>query len=348
MSLDIVITGGAGHVGSYLVGPLLAQGNKVTVVDKLLFGVESLVAYMSHPNFRLIQADLTDKDLPMCLHKCDVIIHLAALVGGPQCKAYHVQHANETRVVPAFPAIKPSPSIIDINQRLPEVLAHSRRNGCFFIYASTCSVYWIAEGMADEMAVVDPKGIYASTKLAAEKAVVAAGGIVFRLGTIVGVSPRMRWDTLAHQLIAEATYDRVGVSITNGYYYRPFLTLPDLAFKLSRFLQRELSSHSKSIGQIYNVATTNIQKLALGERIVKMTATKMLVHTITQEDEKDVRNYQVSVAKLHELLKLDHVDGRMDGDAALTFELQKVAILAKRLKDPWAERYYNHQEGVKS
>src|SRR4029453_18469546 len=186
----ILITGGAGYIGSLLTGVLLQRGYDVTVVDDLLFGGEPLLAYFSHPGFRFLKGDVCD---PCVLERAqkgpangyDAVVHLAAIVGFPACQAVGKQVSwryNVESVQRVF--------------ELAEQIGAKR-----FIFSSTYSVYGMTtDGHAvTEDSALYPQSLYSETKIAAEQYLrdVArtsrCAPLLFRFATLFGVSPRTRF-----------------------------------------------------------------------------------------------------------------------------------------------------------
>jgi nucleoside-diphosphate-sugar epimerase len=200
----IVITGGAGYVGSVIAGAFLARGDRVTVIDNLSVGDAGIADYLSHPHFQLIKADICDP-VPLSGNlrrstgqggsKIAAVIHLAAVVGYPACRAAGRETVWKVNV----------DGLKRISEQAAELGAER------FIFASTYSVYGRADdGAADEGSALHPQSLYAESKIAGEALLKEALGdtacapLIFRFSTIYGVSPRMRFDLLVNQLVMEA------------------------------------------------------------------------------------------------------------------------------------------------
>jgi nucleoside-diphosphate-sugar epimerase len=186
--MRILVTGGAGYIGSTLVQELLAVGHEVTVLDSLLWGNRGLEKAKEHAGFRFVKGDIRDAPLIRSLVvDQDVVVHLAALVGNSLCENSQSE------------AVK-------VNVSGSQVIADSLNDDQLLIYASTGSVYGQAVGEAcTEQTQPNPKGQYALTKLEAEKIFLSRPNtVVFRFATVFGASPRQRLDLLVNQFVYEA------------------------------------------------------------------------------------------------------------------------------------------------
>src|SRR5467141_960618 len=236
-----LITGGAGYIGSLLTGSLLAAGYEVVVVDNLLFGGDSLLAFMANPLFRFRKADVTTDDLTGDLEGIDVVYHLAALVGFPVCQsvgedvAYRFNR-DATRLV--FEAAERA----GVNR---------------FIFASTYSNYGVAEDSrpVTEESALHPQSLYARTKIASEEFLLERGRrtpialIIPRFTTLFGVSPRTRFDLMVNQFVLEALLLRKLV-VFQGNYRRSFVHVRDVVRALTMFATAPVDAVR---GQIFNV-----------------------------------------------------------------------------------------------
>jgi nucleoside-diphosphate-sugar epimerase len=321
-----LVTGGAGYVGSLLTGRLLAAGNEVVVVDNLLFGGDSLLAYMSHPNFRFRKADVTTDDLSKDLVDVDVIYHLAALVGFPVCQsvgedvAYRFNR-DATRMV--FEAAE-------------------RAGVKRFVFASTYSNYGVAEDSrpVTEESTLRPQSLYARTKIAAEEFLLERSKrtqiapIIPRFSTLFGVSPRTRFDLLVNQFVLEALLLRKLV-VFQGNYRRSFVHVRDVVRALELFATAPIEAVR---GQIFNVGAedgnyTKAQIIDLVRRNVDGVELEERDLTFGS----DMRDVAVSCLKIRE---------RIGFEASTTPEegIREVrdAISWGLIKDPQSQRYRNH------
>ncbi len=241
----VLITGGAGYIGSLLTGELLRNGHRVTVIDTLLFGGESLLGYLHHPDFHFVKADVTEpralrehtrRDWP----KPSAVIHLAALVGFPACQAVGRQAAWRYNV--------------DATRLVFEQA--NQMGAARFVFASTYSNYGLAaDGRpVTEESPLNPQSLYAETKIAAEEFLLAnkdgaTAPLLLRLATLYGISPRTRFDLIVNQFVLEAYTKRELIIYQRGYS-RSFVHVLDVV----RAMLLGLNAPEEKIrGQIYNV-----------------------------------------------------------------------------------------------
>ncbi len=213
MRQHVLITGGAGYVGSILTEHLLRRGNKVTAVDMLMYGDHCLFQFCEDPNYEFVFGDARDDRIMKGLvAKADVIVPLAAIVGAPAC-ARDPQLAKSTN----FDAV---------------VLVNKLRTASqLIIYPNTNSGYGIKSGatFCTEDTPLDPISIYGRTKVDAEAALLnAENTITFRLATLFGTSPRMRLDLLLNHFTLAAVRDRYLV-IFEKDFKRNFVHIRDAA-----------------------------------------------------------------------------------------------------------------------
>lgn len=242
----VLITGGAGYIGSLLSGELLRAGYRVTVIDDLLFGGESLMAYLPDPNFhfvkgdvwepRIIRAAVGDAPAP------SAIVHLAAIVGFPACQAVGRQVAWRYNV--------------EATQRVFEQAVELGVER--FVYASTYSNYGLSPNGAPvtEESPLQPQSLYAETKVAAEaylldQADAPCAPLIFRLATLYGISPRTRFDLIVNQFVLEA-YTRRELLIYQRGYSRSFVHVRDAVRGLILGIE---APQAKIRGQVYNLGT---------------------------------------------------------------------------------------------
>jgi nucleoside-diphosphate-sugar epimerase len=273
----VVVTGGAGYVGSVVTAHLLVAGYRVVVVDRLAAGGESLLGFASHPSFRLLHADVRDARAgEEALQGASAVVHLAALVGESACALDEVETYSINR---------------DGTQSL--VSAAEERGVERVILVSTCSNYGVSdpEALADEDSTLNPLGIYARSKVEAENLVLShsgrISGSILRLGTICGLSPRMRFDLLVNDLArAAALGDRIRIFAPEAW--RPFLHIRDAACAIEWCLRAPLQAVN---GHVFNVVGENYQKQSLARLVRRHFAdAKIDVEHATV----DPRDYRVS------------------------------------------------------
>jgi nucleoside-diphosphate-sugar epimerase len=281
----ILVVGGAGYLGSVLCPILLTRGYKVRVLDRLLFGAESLVAFKDHTNFELVTGDVRDiQSVVTALKGCDAVIHLAALVGDPACAVNKQLSLEINRAATRM--------LIDICKGY----GSSR-----FVFASTCSVYGASDYLVDELTVPQPISVYAETKVASEELLLDAKSeafhpVILRLGTLFGLSPRPRFDLVINLLAARAT--TLGkITIFNGEQWRPFLHVHDAARAFVTALE---TSSALVSGEIFNVGDyrLNLQLSAVSKKV----ADTVSAVEIENVENGDKRNYRASFDKIHSYL----------------------------------------------
>jgi nucleoside-diphosphate-sugar epimerase len=275
----VLVTGGAGYLGSILCPTLLSRGFKVRVVDSFMFHQSSLMDCCADPNFEVIKGDVRDeKTISGALKGADIVIPLAALVGAPLCKLDPL--ATQT-----------------INQNAIEMLIHLANKDQKILYPTTNSGYGIGEAgkFCTEESPLRPISLYGETKVASEKAILERGNsITFRLATVFGASPRMRIDLLVNEFVYRALKDRALV-IFEGHFKRNFIHIRDV----SRAFLHGIDNFEKMKDEPYNVGLSeaNLSKLELCAEIQKQLPQFVYLEAPIGED-PDKRDYIVSNEKL--------------------------------------------------
>jgi nucleoside-diphosphate-sugar epimerase len=327
----VLITGGAGYIGSYLTSELLRANQRVTVVDSLLFGGESLVPFLHHPNFHFVKADVTEpraiKDsLKDDWQKPDAIVHLAAIVGFPACQAVGRQVAWRYNVEATKKAFEQAAD-----------LGVER-----FVFASTYSNYGLSvEGEpVTEESPLNPQSLYAETKIAAEEFLLAqkdpaCAPLLFRFATLYGMSPRTRFDLIVNQFVLEAFTKHVLIIYQRGYS-RSFVHIHDVVHGVMLGLEAE---QSKIRGQVFNLGTDhgNYSK----DDIVQLVLKRIPETVVEYKDLTfggDMRDISVSFAKIKRVLGFDTTLDVDDGIRDLLF-----ALKAGIIRNPTDEKYRNAQ-----
>jgi nucleoside-diphosphate-sugar epimerase len=281
--MKVLVTGGAGYVGSRLSAHLLASGMDVVVFDKLLFAGEGILPFLDHPHFQLIAEDIRNEDaLRVALHGVAAVVHLAALVGEAACQV----DPGATRSI--------NLGGTQILLRLLQEAGTPR-----LIFVSTCSNYGVAAPnvLADENSPLRPLSLYAQTKVEAEQLVLSAAGRltagVLRLGTICGLSTRMRFGLLVNDL-ARAAATGKSISIFSPDAWRPFLHIADSAEAIELCLHAPADSIR---GQVFNVVGENYQKRQLADLVKKHFSRAVITITPAQTDLRDYRVASERIAK---------------------------------------------------
>jgi len=325
----ILITGGAGYIGSLLTAELLMTNWNVTVADSLLFGGESLVSFLQHPNFHFVKADVTQprairtalkKDWP----KPDAVVHLAGIVGFPACQAVGKQAAWKYNV-DATKLVFEQASALGAER---------------FVFASTYSNYGLAtDGKpVTEESPLNPQSLYAETKIAAEEYLLKqkdapCAPLSFRFATLYGISPRTRFDLIVNQFVLDA-YTKRQLLIYQRGYSRSFVHVKDVV----RGIMLGLDAPQEKIrGQVYNLGANdgNYTK----DQIVQLVLKRMPETTVEYKDLTfggDMRDITVSFAKVKRELDFDTTLKVDDGIRELLFAL-KTGII----RNPTDEKYRN-------
>ena len=273
----VLITGGAGYLGSVLTELLLSKGYKVTVLDNLMYKQTSVAPFTYHKNFRFILGDVRDENtLNPLVASHDVIIPLAAIVGMPACKA------------------QPQ-ATIDINYKQVQNIVDWSVKDQMILIPNTNSQYGSSTEIITEESPFNPLSLYAETKCNAEKAVLDSGnGIAMRLATVFGMSYRMRLDLLVNDFVYKAMTDGTLV-LFESHFTRNYIHIRDIA---NTFLFM-IENYNECNNNAFNVGLTeaNCTKLELANIIQKYIPSLVVVENNFKQD-FDQRNYIVSNAKL--------------------------------------------------
>ena len=277
--MKILITGGAGYIGSMLSTELIRLGHEITVIDDLRYSLNSLNHIMHSKNFEFIKGDVRDKKLlKKEVLKNNIIIPLAGLVGAPLCEK-HKKEAVETN----FKQIKFILSVLKKSQKL--------------IYMNSNSGYGIGlkNAFCDEKSPLNPISLYGKTKVDAEKIVLKfKNSICFRLATVFGYSYRMRTDLLVNFMVNEAV-NKNKLEIFEPNFRRNYINVRDVVngiiFAINNF--KKLRSNVYNLG----LSNANITKIQLARKIKGYhKSTKVTV--IKNRKDPDKRDYFVSNKKI--------------------------------------------------
>jgi nucleoside-diphosphate-sugar epimerase len=280
IQMKVLITGGAGYLGSTLAEHLLTNGHTVTVLDNIMYKQLSLLHLFKREGFKFIYGDVRDTSLLLdAVKRHDVIIPLAAIVGMPACKA-NPQLAEDVN----YKQIRNIVSVIRDNQQL--------------ILPNTNSQYGSSDSIITEESAFNPLSLYAKTKCDAEDAVLHnKKGVVLRLATVFGVSPRMRQDLLVNDFVYKAMVDGYLV-LFEAHFKRNYIHVQDIA----RTFEFIMNNYDGCKGQAYNVglSTANLSKLELAEKI-KQHIPNLVIKQDEFSKDFDKRNYTVSNEKIEKL-----------------------------------------------
>jgi len=273
----VLITGGAGYLGSVLTEVLLNKGYQVTVLDNLIYKQTSVTPFSYNKNFNFILGDVTDNStLKPLVESHDIIIPLAAIVGMPACKAQ-----PELTVKINYEQVKNITKWVTKDQMV--------------MIPNTNSQYGSSTEIITEDSPFKPLSLYAETKCDAEKAVLDSGnGIALRLATVFGTSYRMRTDLLVNDFVYKAINDGYLV-LFESHFIRNYIHIRDIA---NTFLFM-IENYQECNNNAFNVGLTeaNCTKLELANTIQKYVPDLVIVENNFKQD-FDQRNYMVSNAKL--------------------------------------------------
>ena len=276
----VLITGGAGYLGSVLTEVLLGRGYKVTVIDNLIYRQTSLAPFTYNKNFKFILGDVTDNDtLKPLVESHDVIIPLAAIVGMPACKA--------------------NPELaIKVNYEQVKNITEWTTKDQMIMIPNTNSQYGSSTEIITEESPFKPISLYAETKCDAEKSVLDSGnGIALRLATVFGMSYRMRTDLLVQDFVYKALNDGYLV-LFESHFIRNCIHIRDIA---NTFLFM-IENYERCNNNAFNVGLSeaNCTKLELAQAIQKFVPDLVIVQNEFKKD-FDQRNYMVSNSKLESM-----------------------------------------------
>lgn len=319
------MTGGAGYIGSVLIGRLLAQGYTVRTIDSLLFGDAGLVGYRSERAFEFVKGDIgRADDLKPALKGAQAVVHLAAIVGDPACKKYPDE------------AVKVNREGSRLLSRMAAEAGVER-----FVFASTCSNYGkmdSADGYVDETSPLRPVSLYAELKVEFEQYLLAMDRtgmkpVCLRFATAHGLSPRPRFDLTVNEFTRDLLLGKK-LQIYGEQFYRPYCHTTDLAEAITRAVNADESAVAF---EAFNVGDTdeNYQKKTLVELILKQLPERLSnVYYVSREE--DPRDYRVRFDKIQSALGFKAAKKVTDGISEII-----AAIKSGVIKDPEDARYSN-------
>jgi len=285
MQYNILVTGGAGYLGSIMVPDLLAAGHKVTVLDNFMFKQTSLNHCCYHPNFTVVKGDIRQKDTMSALMKnADVVIPLAALVGAPLCSLDPIGATT-------------------INHDAIELMLKLLSKDQIVLMPTTNSAYGTGDkdNYCNEESPLRPISQYAIEKVEIEQKLMQnENAISFRLATVFGMSPRMRIDLLVNDFTYRAVNDRF-VVLFESHFKRNYIHVRDV----SRVFQHSLNNHDSMKGEIYNVGLSdaNVSKKELCEHIQKQLPEFIFI-------DEQIGKILISGITLSPMIKLNQLDLR--------------------------------------
>ena len=276
--MKILITGGAGYLGSVITEKLLSKGYEVNVLDNLMYNQTSSIIFSHNPNFEFIYGDVRDSELlENLVFDFDVIIPLAAIVGFPACDrdkdlATKVNYEHVRYICELVEGTKVR-----------------------VVYPNTNSGYGIGEsGECTEESPLNPISHYGVTKVKAESEVLKIGGLSVRLATVFGTSPRMRMELLVNEFVYKALTDKY-IKIFEKDFVRNYIHIRDVA-NVFLFMIENYEEHS---GEVFNVGLSdaNLSKEELVEKIKGYVPDFAITYSDYYED-PDKRDYIVSNDKI--------------------------------------------------
>ena len=315
----VLVTGGAGYIGSVTVGRLLAEGRAVRVLDTMMFGDGALAAHRDSPLLDVQAGDVRDPEaVARALDGADAVLHLAGLVGDPACA-----------LDPALTRAVNVDSTVTLAEAAKQ--AGVRR----VVFASTCSVYGAAgEDWLDETSPTGPVSLYAESNLESEALFAehlnghGPERVLLRFATVFGASPRMRFDLVVNLLTARALREGV-LEVHGGAQWRPQVHVDDVASALLLALD-----HPQAAGRTYNVGSDALN-LRIGE-LAQAIASRFPEARLTVSETRDPRSYRVSFARIERELGFRSRHTLDDGVAEIERWIRGAADF-----DPSAARWSN-------
>jgi nucleoside-diphosphate-sugar epimerase len=276
----VLVVGGAGYIGSILCRKLLDAGERVRVLDSLVYGDFAIHELLAQPAFDLVTGDCRNiQSVVGAMRGVKSVVHLAAIVGDSACE-------------------QDRQTALEINCAATRMMVEIAKGNLVerFVFASSCSVYGASDFLIDENSAVHPISLYAQTKVDSERALLEARSdtfhpVILRLATVFGHGYRPRFDLVVNLLTAQAYHDGV-ITIFNGRQWRPFLHVRDVAEGIILALSAPLAAAG---GQVFNLGDSRLNYTLAGvaERIQNA-----FPHTRIQHVENpDRRNYRVSFEK---------------------------------------------------
>jgi nucleoside-diphosphate-sugar epimerase len=277
----ILVTGGAGYVGSRVTAQLLERGYAVTAFDKLVYGGEALLPFNRRERFTLVKGDVRDRDaIAAALSGIDAVVHLAAVVGEPACAADTKQSWS-----------------INVDGTKSVLAAARAAQTERLIFVSTCSNYGVAEPgqLATEDSTLNPLSNYSCAKVECEKIVLAEASppasAILRFATICGLSARMRFDLLVNEMAKSCARGKK-IHIFSPAAWRPFLHIADATYAIEHILK---SSPNLTARRVFNVVGENYQKRGLLELARRHFPQ---IEIAVNDKEPDLRDYRVSGSRI--------------------------------------------------
>ncbi len=320
---NILVTGGAGYIGSVLTRNLVLSKYNVKVLDSLVFGQDGISELVSNNSVNLFVGDIRNKEIiPDVLKEVDCVVHLAAIVGEPLCS-------------------KIPKAARQINEFATKYLIDScKKSGVQrFIFASTCSNYGSSLGFVNEDTPLESLSLYSETKVKSESYILDSKEdnfepCILRFATAYGISPRMRFDLLVQEFIRDALIDKK-ISIFGPNHWRPLVHVDDIVSACITAIENS----SNISGEVYNVGDNeqNYTKMNLAELVQKYIPSSTIEVT---ESKQDLRNYKVS---------FDKIKNKLNFNASKTVEdgiLEILDQINNNILDPKESQFSNLSKAV--
>lgn len=319
----VVVTGGSGYIGTYVVEELLNRGFKVRIFDQFMFGEEVLGDLKGRKNLQVFKGGIGDgQKLGEAFKDAWGVVHLAGLVGDAACLV------DEDLTI----------QINIVSTRIVKELA--KAFGVLrFIFSSSCSVYGASEKLLNEESKLNPVSLYARTKIDSEKEILQDDAknfypTILRFATVFGHSRRPRFDLVANLFIAQAYNDGV-ITVSGGNQWRPFVHAKDIAIAVAKVLEADLDKVDR---EIFNVGdnrlnATILEIANLAKDIVRVDKRGNPVKVSVSDNMMDRRNYKISFKKIKKILGFHSTIDLEDGLKEI-YENFKKGIYKENYKDP--------------
>jgi nucleoside-diphosphate-sugar epimerase len=277
----VLVTGGAGYIGSWLLRRLLEAGRRVRVLENAVYGLEPIRDILNHPRLECVQGDSRNiQDVVKAMRSVSSVVHLAAIVGDRACEVDRK-------------------ATIEINYAATRMLVKIAKGYGVerFLFASTCSVYGATDEFMDENSSVEPVSLYAETKVASEQALLEAASdnfhpVIMRFATVFGLSNRPRFDLVVNLLSAKARQHGV-ITICNGQQWRPFIHVKDLAEAIIMLLDAPLRAVGR---EVFNIGDNRLNHTFA--EVATVIQSVFPNTTVEDAENSDRRNYRVKFDKI--------------------------------------------------
>ncbi len=305
----VLVVGGGGYIGTHVVEQLLAEGWRVRVLDRLLFGKAPLQDFFGNPRFELVEGDATDiLKLIEAMQGASAVVHLAGLVGDPACALDETFTWHEN--VTATHQVKEAARAFGVRR---------------FIFSSSCSVYGINTVEVDETSAVNPVSLYARSKVDSERELLLCADehfsvTILRFATVFGHSRRPRFDLVANLFTAQAMVDGK-ITLMGPSQWRPFVHVRDLARGIVAALE---ANPERMRGQVFNVGDRGLN-MTIGQlaALVQKVVSRERPVEIVEMASKDPRNYAGSFEKIRRDLGFEAEMSMESGIEEIVSEFKK-------------------------